>query len=63
MERRTNERTNEQTEKRNNYIPPHTSYVGGITKCLGMAFAKNQQANGTLPSFFERKPWENIELQ
>ena len=33
---RTNERTNERTDERKseNYIPPHTSYVGGIIKLL-----------------------------
>ena len=31
---RTNVRTNERTDERKseNYIPPHTSYVGGIKK-------------------------------
>ena len=36
MGRRMNERTNERKSK--NYIPPHTSYVGGIISTHNMFF-------------------------
>ena len=47
MNERTNERTYKQMDERKskNYIPPHTSYVGGITRILrieGNACLKSQ---------------------
>ena len=48
--RNTNERTYERTNvrtndrKSENYIPPHTSYVGGITKAASMFKAPSKKS-------------------
>ena len=55
---RTNERTYEQTNgqrKSENYIPPHTSYVGGIIKELENAFYTSFSTLEQFVTYFQFK--------